>query len=194
MGFRPHGRARVDTSRPSAFGVCDRCGFLYNLRSLRWQFDYAGVSLINQRILVCQTCLDVPQQQKRPVILPADPLPVPNARVEPYYQDETNIRTTQDGAIRITQDDDTRVTQSNEWVSYLTTNCTGNGTTATVTFNGGLIPVGTQVTITGVVPAGYNGTFTVLSSSSGSISFANPTTESQTIGGTLIVPKLQGTG
>ena len=48
----PHGRAKVDASNPRAFGVCDRCGFLYNHKDLRWQYDYRGRSLQNLRILV----------------------------------------------------------------------------------------------------------------------------------------------
>ena len=83
MSIRPHGRAQTDPTRPAAYGVCDRCGFLYNLRDLSWQFDYAGIGLLNYRILVCEPCYDTPQQQKRPVILPADPLPVANVIGDP---------------------------------------------------------------------------------------------------------------
>jgi hypothetical protein len=112
MSWRYHGRAQVDPQYPSAFAVCDSCGFLYNHKDLQWQFEYAGLNLQNMRMLKCQRCLDIPQIQLQPVILPADPPPVINARPEDYTNAETDYRVTQDGAIRITQDDDLRVIQS----------------------------------------------------------------------------------
>lgn len=97
--MRPHGRARVSSRNPNAFGICDRCGFLYNHNRLQWQFDWAGASLINKRILVCNTCNDVPQQQLRAIVVPADPVPIQNPRVQDYYNAETDIRTTQGNTI-----------------------------------------------------------------------------------------------
>jgi hypothetical protein len=121
---RPHGRASVSTRNPRAFGICDRCGFLYNHNRLQWQFDYAGAGLINKRILVCNPCNDVPQAQLRAIVLPADPVPIMNPRVQDYVTAETNYRLTQGntvdpitglpipgGQTRITQDNNTRVTQ-----------------------------------------------------------------------------------
>jgi len=87
------GRAKVSSSNPRAFGICDRCGFLYNHDNLQWQFDWAGASLINKRILVCNSCLDVPQEQLRAIVLPADPVPIMNPRVENYAEAETNFQT-----------------------------------------------------------------------------------------------------
>ena len=92
--MRPHGRAQVSTRNPQAFAICDRCGFLYNHIRLSWQFDYAGASLINKRILVCDTCNDTPQSQLRNIILPADPVPVQNPRIQAYKDSETTERTT----------------------------------------------------------------------------------------------------
>jgi hypothetical protein len=67
-----------------------------------------------------------------------------------------------------------------------TTAASGTGTTATVTFGGGLtVPVGATVIIAGVTPAGYNGTYTVTASSAGSVSFASTTTGSQSVAGTI---------
>jgi len=122
--MRPHGRAKVSARNPRAFGICDRCGFLYNHVNLSWQFDWAGASLINKRILVCDTCNDVPQQQLRAIIVPADPVPIQNPRTQDYVTAEQNTRTTQGNSIntqtgipviggdtRITQNNDTRVTQ-----------------------------------------------------------------------------------
>lgn len=82
--MRPHGRATVSARNPRAFGICDRCGFLYNHNRLQWQFDYAGAGLINTRVLVCDDCNDVQQPQLRAIILPADPVPIQNPRVQDY--------------------------------------------------------------------------------------------------------------
>lgn len=119
------GRARTSARSPQAHAICDRCGFRYNHVNLRWQYDWAGASLINRRILVCNTCYDTPQEQLRAIVIPADPVPIQNPRVPNYAQDASNTRVTsgQDTInqatgipvpgddVRITQDDNTRVTQ-----------------------------------------------------------------------------------
>jgi len=68
-----------------------------------------------------------------------------------------------------------------------TTAATGDGTTATITFaSTGYYPiVGQTITVSGVVPAGYNGTFTVTASSATSVSYLNTTTAAQTTAGTV---------
>jgi hypothetical protein len=86
------GRASTSPRNPRAFGVCDRCAIWYNRDRLTWQYDWAGASLINKRILVCNTCYDEPQQQLRAIIIPADPVPITNPRTEPYAYDESNKR------------------------------------------------------------------------------------------------------
>lgn len=97
--MRPHGRARVSARNPRAFAICDRCGFLYNHVNLQWQYDWAGASLINRRILVCDPCLDTPQQQLRAIVVPADPVPILNPRVQDYVTAETNYRYTQGNTV-----------------------------------------------------------------------------------------------
>lgn len=93
MGYASRsGRARTDPRNPRAFAVCDRCALWYNHYMLRWQYDWAGASLINKRILVCDTCYDTPQEQLRAIIVPADPVPIINPRVEPYAWDEVDRR------------------------------------------------------------------------------------------------------
>lgn len=82
------GRAPTSSSRPQAKGVCDRCGFWYRFRDLRWQYDWRGTALQNLRLLVCDNCLDSPQQQLRAIVVPADPTPIINARVENFAVDE----------------------------------------------------------------------------------------------------------
>lgn len=122
--MRPHGRAKVSARNPRAFGICDRCGFLYNHVNLQWQYDWAGASLINKRILVCDECNDVPQSQLRAIVVPADPVPILNPRIQDYNTAESDYRITQGnttntqtgipvpgGDTRITQNSNTRVTQ-----------------------------------------------------------------------------------
>jgi len=95
MGYASQsGRARTSSKNPQAFGVCDRCGMWYNHVDLAWQFDWGGASLINKRILVCRPCTDIPQNQLRAIVLPADPVPVMNPRTEPYAADETGYTVT----------------------------------------------------------------------------------------------------
>ena len=92
--MRAHGRARVSSKNPRAFGICDRCGMLYNHIDLRWQYDWAGASLINKRILVCAGCEDTPQEQLRAIVLPADPVPIINPRVQDFANDESDYLST----------------------------------------------------------------------------------------------------
>lgn len=123
--MRPHGRAKVSTKNPEAFAICDNCGFQYNHSELRWQFQWAGNKLVNLRQLVCRRCNDLPQNQLRAIVLPADPMPIMNPRVPNYPLAETDYRTTSGqntvdpttgipipgNTLRITENDDFRVTQ-----------------------------------------------------------------------------------
>lgn len=88
------GRAQTSARNPRAFAVCDRCGIWHNHDQLQWQMQWAGAMLYNTRLLVCRRCLDVPQEQLRTITLPPDPVPVMNARVEPFLQDSTDYRVT----------------------------------------------------------------------------------------------------
>jgi hypothetical protein len=88
------GRARISSTNPQALAICDRCGFTYNHVDLAWQFDYAGAGLINKRILVCNSCMDTPQEQLRAIVLPADPTPIVNPRVEVWADAESDYVTT----------------------------------------------------------------------------------------------------
>lgn len=84
------GRARTNPSAPRNFSVCQRCGLWYNFSDLTWQFDYRGATLQNLRLLVCtRNCLDRPQPQLKVISLPADPVPVPYAIPETFFDDET---------------------------------------------------------------------------------------------------------
>ena len=98
--MRPHGRARVDPSSPRAFATCDRCGFLYNRHDLGRQFEWSGPKLQDQGILVCDVCLDRPQEQFRTIVLPPDPVSISDPRPESYFIDETNFRVSESGINR----------------------------------------------------------------------------------------------
>lgn len=126
MGYASKaGRARTDARNPQAHAICDRCGFRYNHVALRWQYDWRGASMMNIRLLVCDTCYDAPQEQLRAIVIPADPIPIQNPRTQDFVTAETNTRATSgqntvdpvtgipviNGDTRITQDDKVRVTQ-----------------------------------------------------------------------------------
>lgn len=69
-----------------------------------------------------------------------------------------------------------------------TLSATGAAGTATLTYAPSYkIPVGSTIVVAGVTPGGYNGTYTVTASSSGSVSYANATTAAQTVSGTIFV-------
>jgi hypothetical protein len=92
--MRMHGRAQVSARAPRALGICDRCGFMYNLDQLQWQFDWLqGPRLFNLRIRVCRTCLDVPQESGRTIVLPPDPVPVAYPRPENYVAADNPLST-----------------------------------------------------------------------------------------------------
>ena len=119
------GRARTSARSPQAHAICDRCGFRYNLVDLNWQFDWRGASLQNIKLLVCKSCYDDPQEQLRAIVIPADPVPVANPRIQDFVTAEQDTRVTSgqntvdpvtgipviNGNTRITQNDDVRVTQ-----------------------------------------------------------------------------------
>jgi hypothetical protein len=123
--MRPHGRAKVNSRNPESFGICDNCGFLYNLNELRWQMQWAGNKLVNMRQLVCRRCNDIPQTQLRAIIISADPMPVMNPRPANYQAANTDNRTTSGqntvdprtgipipgNTMRITENNNYRVTQ-----------------------------------------------------------------------------------
>jgi hypothetical protein len=87
--FAPKGHARVDPQKPSAFAICDCCGFQYNHRDLRWGRAYYGRELRNTGHLLCPTCWDIPNPSSQPIVLPADPVPILNSRAEKHGPDKT---------------------------------------------------------------------------------------------------------
>ena len=74
-----------------------------NLRNLKWQHDWRGSHIINTRVLVHEDELDIPQRQLGTLVIPADPIPLINARPENYSIDEQPVSTryTLNGLIRV---------------------------------------------------------------------------------------------
>jgi hypothetical protein len=74
---------------------------------------------------VCNPCNDTPQQQLRAIVVPADPMPIMNPRVQNFVTAETSTRYTSGqntvdpvtgipvigGNVRVTQTDEDRVLQ-----------------------------------------------------------------------------------
>lgn len=48
---------------------------------------WAGTRLFNTNLLVCDRCLDKPNEQIRTIILPPDPVAIQDARLEPFTID-----------------------------------------------------------------------------------------------------------
>lgn len=126
MGYASKlGRARVNARNPQAAGICDRCGFVFQRTSLRFQYDWRGTTIQNLYQLVCNACYDTPQEQLRAIVVPADPIPIINPRPQDYVSASEDRRqisgaNTVDpatgipviaGATRTTQTNDTRVVQ-----------------------------------------------------------------------------------
>jgi len=89
MSWRPHGEAR---DLNSAWGVCDRCNFVYSLKDLIWQYDWRGNQVQNIKLRVCtRTCADKPYEGWRPLKLPADPVPVRDPRPINAAAQEQNV-------------------------------------------------------------------------------------------------------
>lgn len=77
-----HNNVTVDPEHPSAQGICDRCGFSYNLKNMPMQTEWQGTSIQSLNLKVCETCLDEPNENLRSYSPGPDPLPVKDPRFE----------------------------------------------------------------------------------------------------------------
>jgi hypothetical protein len=84
MPYRPK-NLFISTTNPEGAAACDRCSFVWNHSQLAWQLAWAGNVLVNQNILCCPKCLDIPNESTRAPILPEDPVPIKNPR--PFHFD-----------------------------------------------------------------------------------------------------------
>ena len=72
--------------------------------------------------------------------------------------------------------------------NLLTTATAGNGVVATITFAtqaSAPYATGDQIVVSGVTPTGYNGTYTVLTGTTSTVTYSNTTTGSQTLAGVI---------
>lgn len=81
------GRAVTSVSNPRSKKVCDRCGTWWCRDQIYQQMEYYGTSLKWTGYLVCRDCLDDPQPQLIPIILPPDPVPIWQPRQEAFSND-----------------------------------------------------------------------------------------------------------
>lgn len=140
MGYASKlGKARASSRNPTAAGICDACGFAVQLSDLSPNREWAGNVLINKKQLVCRRCQDVPNQQLRAIVLPADPAPILNPRPPNYCADAADFRSTSGQntvdpwtgipipgtVMRITENDDERVTQQTGKPYYSYVNAPG---------------------------------------------------------------------
>jgi hypothetical protein len=162
MGYASQsGRARTSARNPQAHAICDRCGFRYNHVDLRWQYDWRGASLMNIRLLVCDPCYDKPQSQLRAIVVPADPMPINQPRIQDFVTAASNTRVTS-GTVLVPNSG------------------TGNGSIVTLTLDVPVgfpaIAVGSTVIVSGMEPAGFNKTAIITASTQGppfTISYAS---------------------
>lgn len=83
MSHRPHGKhVIIDASSPSALGICDYSGFVFLRRDLVRQMEWRGSALVWTGFYVGKPYLDQPNEQNRPPILPPDPVPVRDPRLQ----------------------------------------------------------------------------------------------------------------
>lgn len=78
-------------------------------------------------------------------------------------------------------------------ISLTTLSTSGTGSVATITFSARpTVPftVGQSITVSGVTPSGYNGTFTVTACTNSTVSYASTATGSQTVAGTITLANL----
>lgn len=91
MTYRGTGLATVNTEHPEAFFVCYRCGAWRNRSDVTQQNIYAGANIINTNSYVCREvsrCNDIPNPQRKAIIIPPDPYPVIPASPEFFAYSE----------------------------------------------------------------------------------------------------------
>lgn len=80
-----YGKSNPNPVNPETTGVCNRCGFLFELSKLKYQLRRAGTSIIKTNLRVCSKCRDDIENFTAPVVLPPDPLPVTDANPQGAY-------------------------------------------------------------------------------------------------------------
>lgn len=95
MSLRPKGKHFfVDESSPLARGICDKTGFVFRNIDLVKQMEWRGNSIEWTGFMVGKPYADVPNEQLRTILFPADPVPVTLPRPyrpTPVYWENQNI-------------------------------------------------------------------------------------------------------
>lgn len=79
----PHGKyVTIDPRHPKALGICDLTGFVFRRQDLVKQMEWRGNALVWTGFYVGKPFLDTPNEQNRPPILPPDPVPVVDPRLQ----------------------------------------------------------------------------------------------------------------
>lgn len=76
---------KVDINNPSAAGVCDRSGFVFNHEDLVKQMEWRGNKLVWTGMLVGPPFVDKPNRQNKPPRTKDDPRAIRNSRVPEGY-------------------------------------------------------------------------------------------------------------
>lgn len=76
----------INPDKPSALGVCDESGFVFNHNQLVKQMEWRGNNLVWTGLMIGKPYLDKPSQQNRPPITKDDPKTVTNPRLPKDYK------------------------------------------------------------------------------------------------------------
>jgi len=90
MGLENHFKGKnvkIDINNPSALGICDRSGEVFNHKDLVKQMEWQGGSLVWTGLLVGPQYLDEPQEQNKPPKTRNDPKIIHNPRLPGNYID-----------------------------------------------------------------------------------------------------------
>lgn len=109
IGIKPKYASR--DAHAGAWCTCDRCGFVWSMSSMQFQYDFlGGTTPQNLHLLHCPKCMDDLNYQRKLIIIPPDPPPLFNTRPESYVVDETNWLVTDDDSILTTAADEPFIT------------------------------------------------------------------------------------
>lgn len=82
-----------NSSDPSAIGQCADSGFIFNHHDLVKQMEWRGDRLVWTGFLRGKPYIDTPQEQSRPPLVKADPVPIKDPRIIQTGQPATFART-----------------------------------------------------------------------------------------------------
>lgn len=75
----------INPNNPSALGICDESGFVFNHKDLVKQMEWRGDNLVWTGLMVGKPYVDKPSQQNRPPLVKNDPKAIKNPRPPEHY-------------------------------------------------------------------------------------------------------------